>query len=825
MTEQQRREVNSLQAQYDLLSEKIGRLRTAVSIESDVSRKFQIEQQLKEAEGDRAAVVEKMERVGRGEAAVRLYVNVHYPLELGFTGRTQELATLGEWFSQDKEHPLFALVAMGGTGKSALAWYWQQQLQKQTTAALQNVIWWSFYEPNAGPAEFLHEVLSFLGDKPQDYGGPRLQLNRLREHLRERSTLFVLDGAERLLRVYSGMGAAYQGDEESIEDREYNWHGRECEEPIAASLLIGLAQLQESKTLLTSRMLPRDLEGRGGGLLQGVLRYDLTGLDPEAAYRLFTMLNVKTTRTEVREVCEPLAYHPLSLRLLAGYAADHPKRPNDLRAVVDYDVTADLKGKQQHILARSYGSLPKRVQQLLSRLAAFRGSVGWETIEAIFGDTKQIRKDLGLLKRRGLLQRSTQGGKTSYDLHPIVRRYAYERLVDAASMHNRLASYFEKVQRPAKVVSLIDLNSVIEWYFHLARAGRYDDACGLYHNRLQKRIYFQFGAYLQGIELLRELFPSGEEELPHLSKERAQAWVLLTLGYYYSMGGRPGEAVALFERHIALAEKVDDKKILAIGLVNLANMAQINIGALAAASENLRRSIVLSREEEDLFREAIGHHGLGTVLTYTGDWEGAERELAVALKMFTAEEKFQSQGIIWAYRALAALLQGDGQTGKTAASNALRLADIWTQINNPVEREYVRAYWLLGWADQLKGNIETAQDYLDTALRRCRASNMVESEPKILLAQARLARAVGQDAIESAKEALQIAERAGYRLDLADIHNFLARLALDEGDREWAREHAMKGKEYGWCDGPPWSYKVAVEEAERLLEAAGGATD
>ena len=71
-----------------------------------------------------------------------------------------------------------------------------------------------------------------------------------------------------------------------------------------------------------------------------------------------------------------------------------------------------------------------------------------------------------------------------------------------------------------------------------------------------------------------------------------------------------------------------------------------------------------------------------------------------------------------------------------------------------------------------------------------------------------------------AEEARLIAERAGYRLNLAEIHNLLAQLALEEGDRAAAREHAQQAKEYAFCDGPPYSYKVAYDEAERLLEAA-----
>ncbi|MEZ5365219.1 MAG: hypothetical protein R2748_23545 [Bryobacterales bacterium] len=54
----------------------------------------------------------------------------------------------------------------------------------------------------------------------------------------------------------------------------------------------------------------------------------------------------------------------------------------------------------------------------------------------------------------------------------------------------------------------------------------------------------------------------------------------------------------------------------------------------------------------------------------------------------------------------------------------------------------------------------------------------------------------------------------------ADIHNLLARFALDGGDPAEARKHAEIAKERAYCDGPPHYYKPAYEEAERLIAEA-----
>ena len=110
------------------------------------------------------------------------------------------------------------------------------------------------------------------------------------------------------------------------------------------------------------------------------------------------------------------------------------------------------------------------------------------------------------------------------------------------------------------------------------------------------------------------------------------------------------------------------------------------------------------------------------------------------------------------------------------------------------------------------GEPAAAQPHFNKTLTRCRRINLVELEPSILLVWARLR----QDR-EPAQRALAIADRCEYRLDQPDIHNFLARLALDSGKPAEAREHAQKAKDCAYCDAPPHYYKPAYEEAKRLL--------
>jgi tetratricopeptide (TPR) repeat protein len=323
----------------------------------------------------------------------------------------------------------------------------------------------------------------------------------------------------------------------------------------------------------------------------------------------------------------------------------------------------------------------------------------------------------------------------------------------------------------------------------------------------------------------------GEAALPRLSDEAWQAWTLNGLANAYSLSGQPDRAVPLLERQIAIREEQGVKKNVAIGLGNLASMAQIYVGALAAAEENLRRSIALCCEIEEPFDEAAGHQELGRLLIYCGAFEKAEQELETALEFEALRNDPQGVGVNWAYRALHALLMDDPDDALKAGRQARELADV-----QRVARDIIRVEWLLGAAHRARGDLAQAEPHLQEALRRCRRINLVELEPNILLALARLRRDQGKvpgtpassgevpgtaEARSLAEEALAIADRCEYRLVQADARNVLARLALDEGKLEEARDHAETARERAWCDGPPHRYEAAFREAERLLEEMG----
>lgn len=728
-----------------------------------------------------------------------------YPLQENFTGRVRERHMLTDWLASGRN--VLSLTAIGGMGKSALTWFWLQN-DVLPAVKLDGVLWWSFYEREASFAAFVREALQYAGGGQANPADSLFdQIKSLTTLLRQKRLLLVLDGFERELRAYAGLNAAYQGDEVEADGDD-----RTCIEPRGGRFLQSIASVSmPSRVLLTSRLHPRELDG-----LAGCRHEDLTALDPDDAVRFFRAQGVtKGTRAEIQAACEPYGYHPLALRLLAGVIVRDRRNPGDIAVAARHPVSAELKGKEKHhILQVAYDAMDQPKRELLSQIAAFRNPMGYEALAALYPTTAEAELDSAVdeLIDRGLLL--FDRGQARYDLHPVVRQHAYDRLADKSGVHTRLREYFAKAPMPdeEKLKTVDELAPVIELYHHTVRSGLFDDGLALFRHRLKDPLYFRFGACQVCIEMLRGVFPDGEDHPPRLKTGRDQSWAQNELANAYSLTGQSRRAVPLLLMSNTIDERASDKLDLATGLSNVAE-DQLKLGQLREAEQNLRRSVELYREIQGELWEAAGRQFLGQLEAYQGRFNEAMTELGAALTAFRRLQEMQAEGYCLALHALRGLLMKNPKEAMDDARRSRELADV-----RRLERDIIRAEWLLGWA-LTEVSPSEAETHLGEALTRCRRVNLVELESDILLAWARWHRAAGNipDAGQVAAEALAIADRCDYRLVQADAHNILAQLALDAGDHAGARQHADAAKERAWCDGPPYCYQPALEEAERPL--------
>ncbi|MGB8657652.1 MAG: tetratricopeptide repeat protein [Candidatus Zixiibacteriota bacterium] len=760
------------------------------------------------------------EAIGRGKKVSSLegittpptpYFAHPYPLQENFTGRLSERKELTEWFTKGA-HPMFAYVAIGGMGKSALTWYWLQEDIVKKGLAPEGIIWWSFYDREARFETFLEKAIKYISKGEIDakkMDSTRDRMDTLYTLLCNGRFLIVLDGVERVLRAYAGLGSPYQGDEVKKDEKDY----RGCIDPNVGTFLQWLASSNvKTKTLLTSRLCPKEMDD-----IAGCVHKELMELEKEDAVDFFQKQGIKGRRDEIETACKPYGYHPLSLRLLSGMIVKDPQYPCDIVAWAKCNPLPELKGlkKEHHILELAYNSLDEKKRTLISKLSAFRNPMPYDSI-SIFNDLgteKKFDDTLIELVDRGLLLRDIKSNR--YDLHPIVRKYCYDRLMDKKGVHSQLRDYFASVPKPEKVESLDDLAPVIELYHHTVNSGRYDDACDLFHERISDATYYQFGAYNLRIELLCALFPDGEDKPPRLKREDAQAWTLNALANSYSLSGQPNKAMPLFGISNEIDKKRGEKRGVAIGLGNLAD-DQMKIGELKSAESNLRRSIDLCRDVETEAGEAVGHQWLGQLLARQGKFEESERELEEARRLAEGIKHTQGQGLIQASRVLRALLMSDAEEALKLAKRAYDIA-----FSSQNERDKIRAEWLLGAAYLANGHLGEAEKHLTEALVRDRRVNLVELEPDILLELAKLRFKQGhkEESLDLAKEALEIADRCEYRLKQADIHNFLAEFYSDAKEFSQAREHIRIAKQRAEC-----GYVPAMKKAEDL-ERRIGSTD
>ena len=737
-----------------------------------------------------------------------------YPMPPNFTGRAIELKMLDGWLADDKDR-LFILRALGGFGKSSLAWQWINT--HVNPAEWTKLVWWSFYEGDASFEHFIEETLKYLKlEVPQ---GQRPQVDELLKAMQSQKILLIMDGFERALRAYSSMNAAYQGDEPKVEENQLD-----CVNINAEFFLKGVCSLPniKSKVLMTTRLTPRAVKPRGEFML-GCREEELTAMQPADAVEFFHKQKIKGTHAEIEAACAPYGYHPLSLRLLAGRILKDFENPTDIVVAQKLKFDGDIVQQKHHVLEVSYNSLPLHEQKLLSTIACFRSPVELKTLQAIAENKDTLDNDLQDLRERGLLHFDEKNKR--FDLHPIVRRYAYERLTapDRTAAHIRLRDYFAAVDVPEQVKTIEELVPVIELYQHTVRAGELDNAIELFRDRLASPLYFQFGAYETRIDLLKILFIDGEDKMPRLNDIAAQAGALNYLANSYSRNGQPRRAVQLFNIAIDNYEnKLKDKQYLAMGLGNVAS-DHLSIGSLHQAESNIRRAIELNEEIQDEFQEAVDHNEMGPLLFYRGIWDEADKELEIARKVFDKYGVQQTNyvSVVRANLAESQLLQGNAKECINLAYEALTLSKHPQRISYSGELDIIRAQWPLGAAYRLDGQYNLAEHHLNEALAHCRAINLVIEESKILLDLARLRydQRKYEEAKSLAEEALLITERCGYVLQGADVNLFLAQYALEqEKDEAKAKEYAETALKLAYCDGPPYYYKVAYEEAERFLE-------
>jgi tetratricopeptide (TPR) repeat protein len=751
-------------------------------------------------------------------------------------GRQAELSLLTDWVAKPDAEVYKArilnVVAIGGLGKSALTWTWFKDIAQQEMNPLAGRMWWSFYESDATFENFVTRALAYVSGRPlsdvQQIPAPERETQLLAALDRE-PHLIVLDGLERILIAYARMDAARLEDSQVGGQKNL----RKTADPRAGQFLKKLAQITNSRILVSTRLYPAELETEGGDSIPGSFKLELAGLTDEDAVELWRAFKVSGARDLLLPVFATFGKHPLLIQALAGEVKRYRRAPGNFeewrKANPRFDPTKfpHLQDAMSHVLEFALRGLDGKAQQVLRTVAAFRMPARYDTLAALLigegkpsVDERELDEVLTELEDRGLVGWDKRANR--YDLHPLVRGVVWSGLGDDArcGVYTSLHAHLEavpKINDWRKVTSLEDLTPAIELYNTLIGLGRYDDACDLFYEQLSDAMHFRLSAGRQRVELLELLFPDGLEQLPRLKGQNDQGYILHTLALGYQFIGQPRRATVLHLLGNTIYSELKDNSNLSVGLRNLSYTLRLS-GALCESEVAARRALVIIREQEERFGEAVSLRWLGFTLATRGLANESGSALYRALRLFMAQSHTQGEGSVNSDLARSALWRGEFADALLFANRAWELAHIQS-----LEGDFIIAALVQGEAAFGLNELVTADERLHHALIRARMVSLVDDELPALVALAELRRRQGD--AKAARELLgdgwEMAERGPYPLFHADALNVLAEVERDAGNHAKAVEAARRAYELAWCDGPPFAYHWGLEKAREILKELG----
>ena len=364
---------------------------------------------------------------------------------------------------------------------------------------------------------------------------------QLLRHLNERPYLFVLDGLERILIAYHRMDASYLADDEYDEQTANRIVGatglpataaqsfvgqhrpRQTTDPRAGSFLQKLAQVANTRILISTRLYPTALQLPTGGARPGSFPYFLPGLSDDDALGLWRALNVKGSRAELVPIFRSVNSHPLLVQALASEVANYRKAPGDFAQWRTdhprFDPTSlPLVQSRTHILEFALGGIAAKAREVLHMLVGFRMPASYATLEALLvgpdkacGTVPDLDRVLSELEDRGLIGWDRTANR--YDAHPIVRGVVWKLsgIENQRAVYNALEAHFEPMVTPESqtVETVAELAPAIERYYALVGLGRYEDAFVLFRDKLSDATLYRLAAHRERIAWLERLFPQG----------------------------------------------------------------------------------------------------------------------------------------------------------------------------------------------------------------------------------------------------------------------------------------------------------------------------
>ena len=362
---------------------------------------------------------------------------VHRPGNLpaeatSFVGRRRELAEARRRLTEAR---LVSLTGPGGVGKTRLA----LRLAAELRRGYPDGVWLVELADLRDPVLLADAVLAALDLRDQAGAEPR---GRLREHLRSRKLLLVLDNCEHLLAPVSELVTEIL--KTAIDVRVL----ATTREPLSVRgehVLVVPPLAEDAVTLFAARA----AASSGSFVVDDANRAAVAGLCRrlDGLPLAIELAAVRTRLLSPQQILDRLTDR-FALLTAAGHAV--PPRHRTLRTTVDW----------------SHDLLDDAERTLLRRLCVFAGRFTLDDVEGVCADGGPVLDVLASLVDKSLVMRADVRGVACYRLHETMREYAAERLAAAGetvALEDRQTAYYHSWGRRAAGESRYRLVEWLAW--------------------------------------------------------------------------------------------------------------------------------------------------------------------------------------------------------------------------------------------------------------------------------------------------------------------------------------------------------------------------